>query len=68
MSNFSRIAKMTISILQQDNRRLKAQIDSGNYQPGYVQNCKNYIASNQRQIEYLKKQLTSWFNSTKLKV
>lgn len=59
MSNFSRIAQMTIFNLQQDNRRLKAQIDSGNYQPGYVQNCKNFIASNQRQIESLNKQLTS---------
>lgn len=57
MSNFDRVAKMTISNLQQDNRRLEAQIDSGNYQPGYVQNCKNYIASNQLQIESLKKQL-----------
>lgn len=46
MSNFERVARMTIVNLQQDNKRLKSQIDSGDFQPGYVSNCKQYIASN----------------------
>ena len=42
MSNFDTVARMTIADLEEDNRRLKSQIDSGAFQPGYVANCKNY--------------------------
>lgn len=57
MSNFDTVARMTIANIEEDNRRLKSQIDSGAFQPGYVANCKNYIASNYRRITELKSKM-----------
>ena len=47
-------AKKAIASLEEDNRRLKKTIDTGYFDGGYVQNCKNTIESNLLQIEALK--------------
>lgn len=43
-----------IEVLRENNIRLQAQIDSGSFQSGYVENCKNYIEANNELISTLK--------------